>query len=71
VFEGQVDYSSGTPVPVGGTLDFQFNMIFSGATRFSYTVELIPVPEPGTLSLVAVSGVLLGGFALGRRRRRA
>lgn len=71
LYVGQVDYFSGTPVPIGGTLDFQFNMIFSGATQFSYTVELIPVPEPETLNLVAVSGILLGGFALGRRRRRA
>jgi len=71
LYEGQLDYFGGTPVAIGGTLDFGFDMVFSGATQFSYTVALSPVPEPGTLSLVALSGLLLVGFIVAKRGRRA
>ena len=70
-YEGRIDYYAGTPVAIGDTLDFSYVMIFSGATQFNFTQELIPTPEPGTLGLVTISGLLLGGFALARRRRRA
>jgi hypothetical protein len=66
-----VVYNAGTPIPPTGTIDFGYWVQFSGSPSYIITQELIPVPEPGTLSLVAVSGILLGGFALGRRRRRA
>ncbi len=71
VYVGQLDYFSGAPVPIGGTLDFGFDMIFSGATQFGFTIELSPVPEPGTLGLVIIGGLVSFGFAVARRRRRA
>ena len=66
-----VVYDAGTPIAPLGSIDFGYWVQFSGSPSYIITQELIPVPEPGTLSLVAVSGILLGGFALGRRRRRA
>jgi hypothetical protein len=66
-----VVYDAGTPIAPLGSIDFGYWVQFSGSPSYIITQELIPVPEPGTLSLVAVSGILLGGFAFGRRRRRA
>jgi hypothetical protein len=70
-YMGTIDYYAGTAVPLGDTLDFGYWLKFSGAAQYSYTQEMIPTPEPGTLGLVTISGLLLGGFALARRRRRA
>jgi hypothetical protein len=66
-----VVYNAGTPIAPLGSIDFGYWVQFSGSPSYIITQELIPVPEPGTLSLVAVGGILLGGFAFGRRRRRA
>jgi hypothetical protein len=65
---GTVDYYAnpgGTPVAPGGTLDFHYWITFTG--NVSYTQEMIPsfVPEPMTLSMIA-----LGGLALLRKRSR-
>jgi hypothetical protein len=70
-YEGTVNLLGGTPVAIGGELDFMYAIQFSGASQFAFTQEVIPsqVPEPGTLSLVAMSGLLLGWGALARRRR--
>jgi hypothetical protein len=70
-YEGTVNLLGGTPVALGGELDFSYAIQFSGASQFSFTQEVIPsmVPEPGTLGLVVMSGLLLGWGALARRRR--
>jgi hypothetical protein len=70
-YEGTVNLLGGTPVAIGGLLDFGYTIQFSGASQFDFTQEVIPsgVPEPGTLGLVAMSGLLLGGGLLARRRR--
>jgi len=71
-YEGTVNLLGGTPVGIGGELDFNYTIQFSGASHFAFTQEVIPstvVPEPGTLALVALSGLLLGWGTLARRRQ--
>jgi hypothetical protein len=57
---GTVDYYSGTPVAIGGTLDFAYRMTYLGSTSFheELTPTSVGVPEPGTLMLLA--GGLIG-----------
>ncbi len=67
-YEAQMVFTSGTPVAIGDELDFSYKISFSGATSYSFTQEMIPVPEPGALGFMAAGVLLLGGFMIGRRR---
>ena len=68
-YEGQLDFTGGTPVAVGDELDFSYKLAFTGATSYSFTQEMIPVPEPGTIGFLAAGALLLGGFRVVRQRR--
>jgi hypothetical protein len=68
-YEGTLTLTEGTPVAIGGELDFGYTIQFSGASHYTIGQEVIPVPEPGTLALVAMSGLLLGWRTLAKRRQ--
>ena len=72
-YVGTIEFDTGTAIPNDNVseLDFSYQLKFSGNTHYSFTQEMIPVPEPGTLGLLTISGLLLGGFTLARRQRRA
>lgn len=69
-YAGQVLFAAGTPVAIGGQLDFAYTISFAGATSYSFTQEMIPVPEPGICSFLAAGALLLGGVLAGRRRTK-
>lgn len=61
-------YFSGTPVvAIGDELDFSYKISFTGGATF--TEQLIPVPEPGTLSFLLGGVLLFGGWTAATRRR--
>lgn len=66
-YMAKLDFYAGTAVPIGDTLFFSYSILFSGATSFNLTQEMIPTPEPGTLSLLAC-GLALGAWFRARRR---
>jgi len=72
VYTGTIDYVGGTPVAIypglNSTLDYGYQVQFSGATQYSLTESANPVPEPGALSFLLVGGLLLGAGAVARRR---
>lgn len=68
-YQGQIDYSGGTAIAPGGSLEFGYKMSFSGSTSYNFTQEMIPIPEPSAGVLLAGLGTTLAGIWLFRRRR--
>jgi len=62
---GYIDYYAGTPVLIGGTLDFNYSISFVGSVQFCEELTPSAVPEPGTFALVACG---LAGLLVMRRR---
>jgi hypothetical protein len=62
-WEAQAIFEGGTPLPVGGVLDFGYQASFTGNVDF--TQQLVPVPEPGALPLIF--GAVAGLLAIGRK----
>ena len=73
-YAGTIDYLAGTPVAISpdanSTFDFYYQITFSGLTQYTLTQTLMPVPEPGTFSLLLVGGLLLAGRVIAKRRQR-
>jgi hypothetical protein len=70
-YEGTLVFSDGTPLPIGGELDFSYSVHFASATEYAITQQMIPiaVPEPGAWSLLAGGCFALAGLKIARRRR--
>jgi hypothetical protein len=70
-FQGQIDYSAGTIVAPGGTLNFQYDLTFANGLAFNFTESDAPglVPEPSTISLALLGG--LAAFRLRKSRKAA
>jgi hypothetical protein len=71
-YVGYIDFTGGTPVSGNpespGTFDYAYKLVFEGATSYTLSQVLTPVPEPGTGGLLAMSLVL--GAYINRRLRR-
>jgi len=69
-YVGTITYSGGPVVNDGDPFDFQFQMGFTGALNYPFTLTFTPVavPEPGSLSLIMVSGLLFGWWVKRKNR---
>ena len=71
IYTGTIDYLGGTPVSIypllNSTLNFGYQVTFSGSTSYSLTQSANPVPEPGPWSFLTAGGLLMGGWILARR----
>jgi hypothetical protein len=74
VWVGKVDYSGGSPVAVGDTLEFSYKITFLGGIRYCQTftpIDTADVPEPSTFALLGVGALGLLAYAWRRRRLAA
>ena len=62
---GYINYDEGTPIPNGGTLDFNYSITFLGSVSFTEQLTPSTVPEPGTFALMVCG---LTGLLFMRRR---
>jgi hypothetical protein len=67
VWVGQLNFSGSPPIAFATSdeLEFKYKISFTGSTSYAYTQEMIPVPEPGTLVLLACG--LMGLVGIRRR----
>jgi hypothetical protein len=74
-YEGTLLFSDGTPVGVGGELDWQYSINFGSSLDYSFTQEMIPVtapiPEPSALGLIGLGGLVLVGRMVRQSRKVA
>jgi hypothetical protein len=62
--------SGNDPILPGQTLQFGYQLTFSGATDYTVTETINPVPEPATLGLCAAAFAMAIPFVVRKRRKR-
>ncbi|HVV01430.1 MAG TPA: PEP-CTERM sorting domain-containing protein, partial [Verrucomicrobiae bacterium] len=67
-YVAEIDYAAGTPIAPEGEFDFQYRLTFEGSTQYSFSAQMNPVPEPGSLALGALG--ILGLLGVSRHRRK-
>jgi hypothetical protein len=67
IYTGHIVFTGGPSVLNGDHFNFSYDVGFAGGPNISFNQVLTPVPEPGTLSLLAISGLLAGGLRASRR----
>lgn len=70
LWTGSVTYT-GISIPYGTTFEYGYVIAFSGALNYSLTQEMVPVPEPGTVAMLAVGAAALIVHRKARARRAA
>jgi len=63
-----VVYDTGPAIAINDTIDFGYWVKFTGSPSYTITQEMIPVPEPSALVLVALGGMFVARFAHRRGR---
>lgn len=75
IYTGTIDFVGGTAVGIfpgpNSTLDFGYQVTFSGATQYTLTESANPVPEPGAFNLLIAGGLLFCGWTVTLRRKRS
>jgi hypothetical protein len=73
VYTGMIDYLGGTPVSIypalNSTLNFGYQVSFSGLTSYNLTQSANPVPEPNALALLMAWGLFVGSWTMAKRRQ--
>jgi hypothetical protein len=70
VYTGHIVYTGGAAVEIDGHFNFGYDVGFAGGPIINFSQVLTPVPEPGSFSLFAMSGLLAGGLRVARRLRQ-
>ena len=74
IYTGTIDYVGGTPVAIypgaDSTLNYGYQVTFSGSTSYSLTESATPVPEPNLPGLLMVGGGLVGRSMAIKRRKQ-
>jgi hypothetical protein len=69
-----LDFYANAPadaIQLGSDLNFSYKLTFSGLTQYTITETLAPsyVPEPGSVALATLGGLVFGGMMLRKRTR--
>ena len=68
-YVGHINFSDVPPVAIGDNFEFQYFLSFGGATSYSFTQTMEPVPEPLTFALLGAA--VLGLIAFRRQWKKA
>jgi hypothetical protein len=70
--EATIIFTSGTPLNIGGEMDFNYAIHFGSSTDYWFAQEMMPneVPEPGIFNLATMGGLFFGASHLIKRLGR-
>jgi len=72
IYTGTIDYVGGTPVAIypgqNSILNYGYQIQFSGATQYTLTESVNPVPEPGVFDVSLAGALSLGAWTVVTRR---